>query len=83
MENSTTYIPFRDTAPLYPQVVFKLNDVLYVSHFRNASVYIGPGYPRKTTARYTEKELLKAGALPVTTMLWSRSLHGVVTDKEL
>lgn len=67
-------------APLFPTETYSLNGVTYVPHFRNVSVYVGPGYPRHTTQRYTAAELIAAGATKAVSMLWSRGVHGTVDE---
>lgn len=66
---------------LIETTVYVKNGVTYVPHYRNASVYVGPGYPRFTRARYAEHELIDAGAKREERMLWTRSLYGTVTDE--
>jgi hypothetical protein len=73
----------RDTAegaPLFAQVTYKLNDVTYVPHFRNSDIYVGPGYPRANKERYSAAQLIAAGAMATSNLLWSRGNYGVVTD---
>lgn len=62
--------------------VYTLDGVTYVPHYRNSSVYVGPGYPKFTTARYAAHELIDAGAKREERMLWTRSHFGVVTDEK-
>ena len=69
-----------DSAPLVAQLTYKLGDITYVPHFRNSSVYVGPGYPRATQKRYSEEQLVSAGATAVNNLLWIRANHGIVTD---
>ena len=69
-----------DSAPCMTQTAYKLRDVTYVPHFRNSSVYVGPGYPKYTKARYSAEQLVLAGAASVSEMLWVRANHGIITD---
>lgn len=62
----------------YP--VYIKDGVTYVPHYSNSSVYVGPGYPRFTNARYSENDLLNAGAVKETRFLWTRGHYGTVTD---
>jgi hypothetical protein len=68
----------QESAPLIAQMAYKLNGVTYLPHYRNASVYVGPGYPK--TPRYSAEQLALAGATAVNEMLWVRGNHGIVTD---
>lgn len=65
---------------LIETTVYTKNGITYVPHYRNSSVFVGPGYPRYTRARYAEHELIDAGAKREERMLWIRSHYGVVTD---
>lgn len=67
-------------AQLYPTTTYKKDGVTYVPHYRNSSIYVGPGYPQHNKNRYTEQELVAVGATKDVAMLWSRSQHGIVTD---
>jgi hypothetical protein len=69
----------QETAPLVPQLAYKLGGITYVPHYRNSSVYVGPGY-HLTHKRYSAEQLVLAGAAAVTQMLWIRGNYGVVTD---
>lgn len=69
------------TKDLIETTVYKKNGVTYVPHYRNPSVYVGPGYPKFTLARYSVSELIAAGAESKTMMLWPRSLYGTVSDE--
>jgi hypothetical protein len=70
-----------DSAPLVAQLTYKLGDVTYVPHFRNSSVYIGPGYPRENQERYSSDQLVSAGAIATNNLLWIRANHGIITDR--
>lgn len=70
------------TKDLIETTVYVKNGVTYVPHYRNISVFVGPGYPRYTRARYAEHELIDAGAKREERMLWTRSLYGTVTDEK-
>lgn len=67
-----------EAAPVTAQVAYKLQDVTYVPHYRNSSLYIGPGYPKFTRRIYTAAELVLAGAASVQAALWSRGNYGIV-----
>lgn len=62
-------------------ICYRLNDVLYVPHYRNGAIFVGPGYPRVTRRRYSAEELLARGAVPVTEMMWSRDANGIVNER--
>lgn len=70
-------------APLFPTTVYKAHGVTYVPHFRNENIFVGPGYPKHSSQRYTAAELVSAGATKEVDMLWSRASHGVVDDSHL
>jgi len=67
----------------FMQTVYVLDGVTYVPHYRSPSVFVGPGYPRFTTQRYSAEELRDAGAQKGDLPLWKRSDYGVVTDQKL
>lgn len=67
-----------DEAPRTMQDAYKINEVIYLPHFRNSSVYVGPGYPRLTNKTYSSDELVLQGAVLVSELLWVRSHHGIV-----
>lgn len=69
-----------EKAGLYSMNVYKKNGVTYVPHYRNWSIYVGPGYPHACKEKYTAEELIAAGATKDIAMLWSRAQHGEVTD---
>lgn len=54
--------------------------VTFVPHYRNSNVFVGPGYPRHNRHRYTEAQLLEAGAVKQPRFLWPRGTTGVVND---
>lgn len=72
-----------DSAPREFQKVYRKGDVVYVPHFRNSEVFVGPGYPRATRQRYTEFELVQAGAMQERLPLWTRGQYGIVNDIDL
>lgn len=67
-----------EAAPVTAQVAYKLRDVTYVPHYRNSSLYVGPGYPKFNRSVYTAAELVLAGAASVHEVLWSRGTYGIV-----
>lgn len=69
-----------DKAPTYPTEVYKKDGITYVPHYRNATIFVGPGYPFTNKERYTAAELSAAGATKELGMLWSRGQHGEVSD---
>ena len=70
----------QEAAPCVSQVAYKMGEITYVPHYRNDSIYIGPGYPKQNQRRYSAFELVSLGAIPITTLLWHRAGHGIVTD---
>lgn len=65
----------------FEAIVYDLNGITYVPHFRNKNLYVGPGYPRHNLMRYTDVEMQLRGAKPRTEMLWHRGDSGRVDDK--
>lgn len=63
----------------YP--VYVLNGIPYVPHYRNDSVYVGPGYGKHNFDTYSYKELLLMGAKEKTEALWMRGTNGIVNRK--
>ena len=70
----------RDSTPREFQKVYRKGDVVYVPHFRSDDVFVGPGYPRFTKQRYSEYELVQAGAVQEIMPLWVRGKYGTVSD---
>jgi hypothetical protein len=68
-----------DSVERYPTVTYRLNDTLYVPHYRNSSIFVGPGYPRQDARTYSAFALEDAGAMKEMAMLWSRGIFGEVT----
>lgn len=62
------------------QVAYKLNGLTFVPHYRNNSIYVGPGYPIYNNKRYSAAELTAAGATSTPEFLWSRGAHGIVNE---
>lgn len=65
-------------APTEETAVYILEGITYLPHYRNKSVFVGPGYPRESTARFSVIELLERGAEKQYMNLWPRSLLGIV-----
>jgi hypothetical protein len=72
-----------DTAETQLQIVYRLGKITYLPHYRNSSVFIGPGYPLRTQAQYSVMDLLAAGAQKDTLALWHRSSTGTVNAENL
>jgi len=70
-----------EIAPCVQSYAYKGNGVTYLPHYRNQSVFIGPGYPKRSSKLWTESELEKAGAKRIVTMLWERGTTGVVNSR--
>lgn len=69
-----------DKAVLYPTETYKFQGITYVPHYKNGSIFVGPGYPIHNVRRYSAAELIAAGAVKNIDMLWSRSMHGKVDN---
>ena len=67
-----------DTAARVDNYGYQVNGVTYLPHYRNESLFVGPGYPRQSNHVYTAEELTKAGANRIALMLWPRGKVGVV-----
>jgi hypothetical protein len=67
-------------ASTYEQTTYRKDGVIFVPHFRNNSVFVGPGYPRHNKNTYTEAELVGAGAVKQPRFLWSRGTAGAVNN---
>ena len=57
----------------FQYVVYKLNGVTYVPHYKDTKFYVGPGFPKHNSAIYTADDMLRAGAVPHGAMLWKRA----------
>ena len=68
-------------AERFPSHVLVLNGVPYLPHYRNADIYVSPGYGRSNFDRYSAQELLVKGAQYQPEMLWSRATGGVVNER--
>jgi len=62
-------------------IVYELNGITYVPHFRNNSIYVGPGYPIHNMMRFSDVDLQMMGARPQTMMMWPRGVSGEVSDR--
>jgi hypothetical protein len=71
----------RDSTPGEFQKVYRHGDVVYVPHFRNSDMFVGPGYPRFTKQIYNEFELVRGGAVQESMPLWTRGKYGIVDDR--
>ena len=74
----TTKAKADETAELHKHTTFELNGITYVPHYRDVKRYVGPGYPRHTTAVFTASDLFSAGAVPTISFLWKRSEFGII-----
>ncbi len=63
---------------LYEQAAYELRGIVYVPHYRNSDIFVGPGYPRHNVTRYSAEELMLMGAKPRVEFLWSRGTSGRV-----
>jgi len=62
----------------YEQAAYELRGIVYVPHYRNNAIFVGPGYPRHNVTRYSAEELMLMGAVPRVEFLWSRGTGGRV-----
>ena len=67
-------------APLELSVVFIKNGITYLPHYRNSSVFVGPGYGRFNSTQYSENQLLVRGAEKEKRFLLSRGTTGAVSE---
>jgi hypothetical protein len=67
-------------APIEESVVYIKGGITYVPHHRNNKIFVGPGYPKFNLARYSENQLLAAGAEKSSLFLWPRGTTGVVNE---
>ncbi len=63
----------------YEQAAYELRGIVYVPHYRNNAIFVGPGYPRHNVTIYTAADLLALGAVERTEFLWQRGTGGRVT----
>ena len=73
----------KDALETHMQTVYRLGQITYLPHYRNDSVFVGPGYPRYTKAQYSVSDLLAAGAEKTTLALWHRGSGGTVNAQNL
>jgi hypothetical protein len=74
-------VGFNLPAERFPTRSLVLKGIPYVPHYRNESVYVGPGYGRSNFDRYTAQELLVKGAQYQPEMLWPRGVDGIVNER--
>lgn len=65
---------------LEESVVYIKDGITYVPHYRNSSVFVGPGYPKFNLTQYWEGQLIAAGAEKNIRFLWIRGTTGVVNE---
>jgi hypothetical protein len=68
----------KDYAEKKDYLTFNLNGVIYMPHYKDAKLYVGPGYPRVNKSVYTSAELLEVGAKASMLNIWKRAEHGKV-----
>jgi hypothetical protein len=71
-----------DKEETFMQIAYVLNGITYLPHYRNPSVFVGPGYPRFILQRYSDTDMFNAGAQQGKLPLWKRGTYGVVTDQK-
>ena len=62
----------REYAEKKDYVTFKLNDVIYLPHYQDSKLFVGPGYPALNKNVYTSAQMLEAGAKASIMYLWRR-----------
>lgn len=74
-------------AEVSEQTVYKLGQITFIPHYKEAGLFVGPGYTRQSPdnsyrprrpdvgREYLPSELLAMGAKKTTHVLWSRA-HG-------
>lgn len=67
-------------APLEESVVFTKDGITYLPHYRNNSLFVGPGYGKNNLKRFSEIQLLSMGAEKDKMFLWHRGTTGVVNE---
>jgi hypothetical protein len=67
-------------ADRFEAIVYELNGITYVPHYRNDSIFVGPGYPLHNQNRYSDVDLQVMGAQPKAMMLWPRGKNGAVSN---
>jgi hypothetical protein len=67
-----------EKAPVVETTTYVLDGITYVPHYRNSAVFVGPGYPRHTTQRYSALKLIDLGAEKQGKHLWTRGTFGIV-----
>ncbi len=60
--------------------VYRLGDLTYVPHYEGFG-YVAPGYGVGTYHHYTAQELLNAGAIPTSALLWRRAKTLTLDDQ--
>ena len=70
-------------AERFATTVFVLNGIPHLPHYRNSSVYVGPGYPRQNQKFYSEEALIQAGAIKSSELLWHRGTTGTISPGNL
>jgi hypothetical protein len=69
----------RNPAERTEQTTYTLNGILYVPHYLNADVFVGPGY-KKDGVAYSAFALVQRGALKGSAYLWSRGTFAQVKN---
>lgn len=59
--------------------VYIKDGIKYVPHYRNSSVYVGPGY-RDGGVAYSKAYMKQSGAVEEQNLLWVRSTFGKVEN---
>lgn len=67
-----------DLAEKKDYLTFKIGDVIYLPHYMDSKLYVGPGYPRHNKNVYTSAELLEKGAIAHMMHIWKRMEYGKV-----
>ena len=61
-----------DPADKVSTIVYTLNGITYLPHYRQVNCYVRPGYGREHYETHTAAQLVNAGAITSTEYLFSR-----------
>ena len=60
--------------------VYRVDESIFIPHYLNDNVYVGPGYGRKNTQAYSAAYLESIGATKETADLWIRGTFGRINN---
>lgn len=59
---------------------FRLGGIVYVPHYLDATLFVGPGYGKQNRKLYSAGELRDMGAVAVSEFLWPRPKYSMPID---